>query len=87
MPRPAWSLYAYLFVEPSDQLDLFACRHARVHLVGRQLELGKYADRTLCNGLLPAQPTLLPVGRLQLKDQRLCHECLKLLQLQSKNRC
>ncbi|MBF7730848.1 hypothetical protein [Pseudomonas sp. N040] len=82
MPRPAWSLHAYLLIEPDDQLDLFACREVRVHLLARQLELGQHADRTLCGGLLPAQPLLLPVGRAQLKDQRLCLECLKVLQLQ-----
>lgn len=82
MPRPAWSLHAYLLIEPDDQLDLFACREVRVHLLTRQLELGQHADRTLCGGLLPAQPLLLPVGRAQLKDKRLCLECLKVLQLQ-----
>jgi hypothetical protein len=81
MPRPAWSLHAYLLIEPDDQLDLFACREVRVHLLTRQLELGQYADRTLCGGLFPAQPVLLPVGRAQLKDKRLCLECLKVLQL------
>ena len=56
MPRPAWSLYAYQLIEPDEQLDLFACREVRVHLVARQLRLGGHADRTLCGGLLPAQP-------------------------------
>ncbi len=82
MPRPAWSLHAYLLIEPDDQLDLFACREVRVHLVARQLELGQYADRTLCGGLLPAQPMLRPLGRVELKDKRLCLECMKVLQLQ-----
>ena len=82
MPRPAWSLHAYLFIEPDEQLDLFACREVRVHLLPRQLELGQYADRTLCGGLLPARPRLLPVSRAQLKDKRLCLECLKIMQLQ-----
>ena len=82
MPRPAWSLHAYLLIEPDDQLDLFACREVRVHLVARQLELGQYADRTLCGGLLPAQPMLRPLGSVELKDKRLCLECMKVLQLQ-----
>lgn len=56
MPRPAWSLYAYQLIEPDEQLDLFACQEIRVHLVARQLELGVPVDRTLCGGLLPAQP-------------------------------
>ena len=68
MPRPAWSLHAYLLIEPDDQLDLFACREVRVHLVARQLELGQYADRTLCGGLLPAQPMLRPLGSVELND-------------------
>ncbi|MFO6255828.1 hypothetical protein ACLBWF_32840, partial [Pseudomonas aeruginosa] len=33
MPRPAWTLYAYQLIEPDDQLDLFACREVRVHVV------------------------------------------------------
>lgn len=37
MPRPAWTLYAYQLIEPDDQLDLFACREVRVHVVARQL--------------------------------------------------
>jgi hypothetical protein len=81
MPRPVWSLHAYLLIEPDDQLDLFACREVRVHLVARQLELGSNADRTLCAGLLPAQPQLRPLGRADLKDRRLCLECLKVLNL------
>ena len=48
MPRPAWTLYAYQLIEPDDQLDLFACREVRVHVVARQLELDTPADRTLC---------------------------------------
>ena len=84
MPRPAWSLHAYLLIEPYEQLDLFACRQVRVHFLAKQLELNKPADRTLCGGLLPAQPKFLPVGRLELKDQRLCEECLRILRLQQK---
>ena len=82
MSRPAWSLFNYQLIEPDEQLDLFACREVRVHLLPRQLELGQYADRTLCGGLLPARPRLLPLGRTQLKDKRLCLECLKVMQLQ-----
>ncbi|HSX90041.1 MAG TPA: hypothetical protein VLG17_18865, partial [Pseudomonas sp.] len=51
MPRPAWSLHAYQLIEPDEQLDLFACREVRVHLIARQLELAGFADRTLCGGL------------------------------------
>lgn len=87
MPRPAWSLHAYLFVEPDEQLDLFACRELRVHMLPRQLELGQYADRTLCGGLLPARPSMQPVIRAQLKDKRLCLECLKVLRLQQQKTC
>lgn len=53
MPRVTWSLHAYQLIEPDEQLDLFACREVRVHLLARQLELGGFADRTLCGGLLP----------------------------------
>ena len=84
MRRPAWSLHAYLLIEPDEQLDLFACRQVRVHLLARQLELDMQADRTLCGGLLPAQPKFLPVGQLELKDRRLCPECLRILRLQQK---
>ena len=62
MPRPAWTLYAYQLIEPDDQLDLFACREVRVHMVARQLELDTPADRTLCGKLLPAQPRWQPAG-------------------------
>ncbi|MCA4042944.1 hypothetical protein LDZ95_11080, partial [Pseudomonas aeruginosa] len=63
MPRPAWTLYAYQLIEPDDQLDLFACREVRVHVVARQLELDTPADRTLCGKLLPAQPRWQPLER------------------------
>ncbi|MCY1274217.1 hypothetical protein D3C76_857750 [compost metagenome] len=82
MPRPAWTLYAYQLIEPDEQLDLFACREMRVHLVARQLELGTPADRTLCGGLLPAQPLWRGLERRQLHDRRLCSECLKQLKEQ-----
>ncbi|MEN0106089.1 MAG: hypothetical protein AAGC84_06635, partial [Pseudomonas sp.] len=75
MPRPAWSLHAYQLIEPDEQLDLFACREVRVHLVARQLELSGYADRTLCGGLLPAQPKWVNLGKPQLRDKRLCAAC------------
>lgn len=84
MRRPAWSLHAYLLIEPDEQLDLFACRQVRVHLLARQLELDKQADRTLCGGLLPAQPKFLPVGKPELRDKRLCPECLRILRMQQK---
>ena len=82
MPRSGWSLHAYLLIEPDQQLDLFACREVRVHLLTRQLELGQHADRTLCGGLLPARPKAQPLGRLQLQDKRLCLACRQALQLQ-----
>ncbi|SDJ87519.1 hypothetical protein [Pseudomonas indica] len=82
MPRPAWSLFAYRLIEPDEQLDLFACREARLHLVARQLELGGYADRTLCGGLLPAQPRWLGVDRASLQDRRLCPACRQVLEAQ-----
>jgi hypothetical protein len=77
MPRPAWSLYAYQLIEPDEQLDLFACREVRVHLVARQLRLGGHADRTLCGGLLPAQP----------RDRRLCPACLAAFEAQRQGLC
>eukprot|EP01031_Cornospumella_fuschlensis_P017811 gene17811-21794_t len=68
MPRPAWSLHAYKLIEPDEQLDLFACREVRLHLVARQLELGGHADRTLCGGLLPAKPRWCVLEKPQLQD-------------------
>jgi len=82
MPRFAWSLHAYQMIEPDEQLDLFACREVRVHLLARQLELGGFADRTLCAGLLPAHPQLRDLARASLRDQRLCSVCLAVLQAQ-----
>ncbi|MEK1906684.1 MAG: hypothetical protein AAAB13_12940 [Pseudomonas sp.] len=82
MPRPAWSLHAYHLIVPDEQLDLFACREARVHLVARQLELGGFADRTLCGGLLPAQPVMREVERASLRDRRLCSACKAVLDAQ-----
>lgn len=82
MPRPAWSLYAYQLIVPDEQLDLFACREARLHLVERQLELGGYADRTLCGGLLPALPALHEVDSAGLRDKRLCPACRAVLEAQ-----
>ena len=77
MSRPAWTHHAYQMLEPDEQLDLFACREVRVHLVARQLELGTPADRTLCGGLLPAHPLWRGLERKQLRDRRLCAACLK----------
>ncbi|MBC9250608.1 hypothetical protein A9179_10010 [Pseudomonas alcaligenes] len=82
MPRPAWSLHAYQLIVPDEQLDLFACREARVHLVARQLELGSHADRTLCGGLLPALPVMCEVLRPSLRDKRLCPSCRSVLEAQ-----
>lgn len=82
MPRSAWSLFAYQLIEPDEQLDLFACREVRVHLVARQLELGGYADRTLCGGLLPAQPLWRELDKPMLRDTRLCSACRATLDAQ-----
>ncbi|MVW76015.1 hypothetical protein [Pseudomonas xionganensis] len=82
MPRPAWSLHAYQLIEPDEQLDLFACREVRVHLLARQLELGGFADRTLCGGLLPAQPIWRDLNRTMLRDKRLCPACAEVLNAQ-----
>lgn len=82
MPRPAWSLHAYQLIEPDEQLDLFACREVRVHLLARQLELGGFADRTLCGGLLPAQPIWRDLSRATLRDKRLCQACAEVLNAQ-----
>ena len=75
MPRPVWSLYAYQLIEPDEQLDLFACREVRLHLVARQLELGDCADRTICGGLLPARPRWRELRKPMLRDKRLCSSC------------
>ncbi|WJN57448.1 hypothetical protein [Pseudomonas sp. SO81] len=82
MPRPAWSLYAYQLIVPDEQLDLFACREAKVHLVAKQLELGGFADRTLCGGLLPALPVMRDVDKVGLRDKRLCPACRQALEAQ-----
>lgn len=82
MPRPAWSLHAYQMIVPDEQLDLFACREARLHLIARQLELGGFADRTLCGGLLPALPLMHPLEKVSLRDRRLCPACRTALEAQ-----
>src|SRR5690606_16265580 len=87
MSRRPWTLHAYQAIEPDEQLDLFACHQARVHLVVRQLVLAASADRTLCGSLLPAAPAFrsvapealddprLSAGPEALADPRLCREC------------
>ncbi len=82
MSRHAWSLFAYQLIVPDEQLDLFACREAKVHLVARQLELGGFADRTLCSGLLPAAPLVREIDRGGLRDKRLCQSCRQVLEAQ-----
>lgn len=82
MPRPAWTLFAYHVIEPDEQLDLFACRQVRLHLVARQLQLGGHADRTLCGGLLPAQPRWRQPDGPLLRDKRLCPACLAVFKAQ-----
>lgn len=84
MPRPAWSLHAYQLIEPDEQLDLFACREVRVHLLARQLELGEFADRTLCGSLLPAQPVWRVLDKASLRDKRLCPACKFVLEAQKR---
>ena len=86
MPRTAWSLFGYKVIEPDEQLDLFACREVRLHLVVRQLELGGFADRTLCGGLLPAQPRWSNLEQALLRDRRLCSNCRSTLELQRHGR-
>jgi len=82
MSRSAWSLHAYQLIEPDEQLDLFACREVRLHVVARQFELGGGADRTLCGGLLPAHPRWQNMEKTRLRDQRLCPVCYATLQAQ-----
>lgn len=84
MPRSAKTLYAYRLIVPDEQFDLFACRENRLHLALRQLELSGNADRTLCGGLLPAQPRWQDLQRETLKDRRLCPACLQLLDARSR---
>ena len=79
MPRSAWSLHAYQLIEPDEQLDLFACQEARMHLVARQLELDDPGDHTLCGSLLPAHPLWQVLDKATLKDRRLCSACLQRL--------
>jgi len=79
MSRPARTLHAYQLIEPDEQLDLFACRESRMHLVARQLELAAGADRTLCGSLLPAHPRYHPVLSDNLRDPRICPLCLAAL--------
>lgn len=82
MPRIAWSLHAYKLIEPDEQLDLFACREVRLHLVERQLQLGSSGDRTLCGGFLPSQPLWRPLEKALLRDKRLCAACKAVLEAQ-----
>ena len=87
MSRRVWSLHAYYLLLPGEQLDLFACREVRLHLVARQLRLGGHADRTLCGGLLPAQPRWRALDNLLLRDRRLCPDCLATLRAQRQGLC
>jgi hypothetical protein len=75
MSRTSWSYHAYRLIEPDEQMDLFACREVRVHLIGRQLELGSAVDRTLCGGLLPARPLMREMDKSWLQHPRLCPVC------------
>lgn len=82
MPRPVWSLYAYQLIEPDEQLDLFASRQQHLHLVARQFVLGGAVDRTLCGGLLPAQPRWHSVHSTHLQDGRFCSLCRAIMDAQ-----
>ncbi|MFC3607013.1 hypothetical protein [Stutzerimonas tarimensis] len=75
MPAHFRSLHAYRLIEPDEQYDLFACREGRLHLVARQLDLNGPIDRTLCGGLLPANPRWLELDTRLLRDRRLCSSC------------
>lgn len=79
MPRLTWSLDAYRLIEPDEQLDLFACQEVRVHLIGRQLELDSDVDRTLCGGLLPANPSMRELAIETLSNPFLCPLCREAL--------
>lgn len=87
MPRSAWSLHAYQLIVPDEQLDLFACREARLHLLARQLQLGGHGDRLLCGGLLPAGPLLRSLQRADLRDPQLCPHCARQLQAERRGLC
>lgn len=80
MSRLSRSMHGYQLIQPDAQLDLFACREGRVHIVARQLELGSPTDRTLCGTLLPARPRLHPLDRRGLALKILCPACLQRLQ-------
>jgi len=84
MSRSARTLYAYRLIVPDEQYDLFACRENRLHLAQRQLELSGNADRTLCGGLLPAQPRWRELERGMLRDRRLCANCRQLFEARRK---
>ncbi|HLV16154.1 MAG TPA: hypothetical protein VKY70_01650 [Pseudomonas sp.] len=85
MSRHAWS-HAYQLIEPDEQLDLFACREARVHIVARQLELAGRSDHTLCGSLLPAHPDFRSVEASDLCDARLCPQCKAMLKAHRQGR-
>ncbi len=84
MSRSARTLYAYRIIVPDEQYDMFACRENQLHLALRQLELSGNADRTLCGGLLPAQPRWRELERATLKDRQLCPSCRQLLEARRK---
>ncbi len=81
MSRPAKSLDAYRLLLLDEQMDLFACREVRLHLVARQLLLSEAGDRTLCGTLLPAQPRWRELDTAALRDRRMCPGCLQVLRL------
>ena len=80
MSRLSRAMHGYQLIQPDAQLDLFACREGRVHIVARQLELGSPTDRTLCGTLLPARPRLHPLNRRALGLKTLCPACMQRLQ-------
>ena len=80
MSRLSRSMHGYQLIQPDAQLDLFACREGRVHIVARQLELGSPTDRTLCGTFLPARPALRPLDHQALRQKALCPACIQRLQ-------
>ncbi len=86
MSRQRWSLYAYRLLIPDEQLDLFACREVRLHIVARQLELDDPGDHTLCGSILPSRPLWEDLSPGRLRDTHLCSICLQRLRADRQGR-
>ena len=82
MARLVWSLHAYQYF--AGRATGSVRLKKRVHAVNRQLELGSQADRTLCGGLLPAQPHWQALERQQLRTAYFCPQCRDVIQTQRK---